>query len=352
MIIASVAGAHPPHYYSQSELIAAFQAFWAQEHHNVGRVARFHEAVLVGGRHLALPMERYPLLTGFGESNTAFIEVGTDVAERALRQALDEAGLLPTDLDAIFFTTVTGIAAPSIDARLVNRVGLRPDIKRTPMFGLGCVAGAAGVARMHDYLKAYPTHRAALVSVELCSLTLQRRDLSIPNLVASGLFGDGAAVVIGLGDEVAGDCAGPRVVASQSRFYPNTEHVMGWDIADSGFRIVLDAGVPRVAREFLGGDFTTFAEAQGFSRDDVRAWVCHPGGPKVLEAFEEALGITRDDLALTWRTLREVGNLSSASVLLVLRDTLAERRPKAGELGVMIAMGPGFCSEFVLLQFR
>lgn len=352
MIIAAVAGAHPPYYYSQSELIAAFQEFWAKEHHNVGRVARFHEAVLVGGRHLALPMERYPQLSGFGEANAAFIEVGTNVGEIALRRALDEAGLRPQDLDAIFFTTVTGVAAPSIDARLANRLGFRSDIKRIPMFGLGCVAGAAGIARLHDYLKAYPHHRAALLSVELCSLTLQRRDLSIPNLVASGLFGDGAAAVIGLGDAVAGDCAGPRVVGSLSRFYPDTEQVMGWDVGDAGFRIILDAGVPRVAREFLGADFDTFSQAFSFDRSQVGAWICHPGGPKVLEAFEEALGITRDDVALTWRTLRDVGNLSSASVLLVLRDTLAERRPEAGKLGVMIAMGPGFCSEFVLLEFR
>ncbi len=347
-LIAGTGVALPPHRYEQDALIAAFQAVWGQEHHNSRRVAQLHAAVQVGGRNLALPMERY-LDLDFTAANRAFIEVGTELGAEALSAALQEAGLEASALDAIFFTTVTGVSAPSLDARLVNRLGLRSDIKRVPMFGLGCVAGAAGLARVADYLKAYPGHTAALLSVELCSLTLQRRDLSIPNLIASGLFGDGAAAVVCRGAAVGGD--GPTILASRSVFYPDTEGVMGWDIGSSGFRIILEATVPDMVDRHIGADVAAFLAPFGLQRADITSFVLHSGGPKVLTAFESALGLQREDTALTWRSLQAVGNLSSASVLFVLRDTLRERRPPAGSLGLMLAMGPGFCSELLLLRW-
>ena len=347
-LIAGTGVALPPHRYEQEALIAAFQAVWGQEHHNSRRVAQLHAAVQVGGRNLALPMERY-LDLDFTAANRAFIEVGTELGAEALSAALQEAGLDASALDAIFFTTVTGVSAPSLDARLVNRLGLRSDIKRVPMFGLGCVAGAAGLARVADYLRAYPGHTAALLSVELCSLTLQRRDLSIPNLIASGLFGDGAAAVICRGAAVGGD--GPAILASRSVFYPDTEGVMGWDIGSSGFRIILEATVPDMVDRHIGADVAAFLAPFGLQRADITSFVLHSGGPKVLTSFESALGLQREDTALTWRSLQAVGNLSSASVLFVLRDTLRERRPPAGSLGLMLAMGPGFCSELLLLRW-
>lgn len=352
-VLASVGTAAPPHRYEQEELIAAFKANWSRMHHNAARVEQLHRAVAVGGRNLALPMERYLTLKGFGESNDAFIEVGTNVGADAVSLALSKAGLSASDVDVILFTTVTGVAAPSIDARLVNRLGLRNDIKRMPFFGLGCVAGAAGVARMHDYLRGWPDHVAVLLSVELCSLTLQRQDLSIPNLIASGLFGDGGAAVVGAGPQAAArlGLSGPRVIATKSRFYPNTERVMGWDIGDNGFKIVLSATVPDVVRQFVRDDVDGFLAEQGLTLADISSWVCHPGGPKVLEAFQECLELPPDALALTWESLQKVGNLSSASVLHVLGDTLARRRPEPGSYGLMLAMGPAFCSEIVLLRW-
>lgn len=350
-VLASVGTAAPPHRYEQDELIAAFKMFWSGKHHNAARVDQLHKAVRVGGRNLALPIERYLALKGFGEANDAFIQVAVDVGEEAVRRALDAAGLKPADVDAIFFTTVTGVAAPSIDARLMNRLGLRTDVKRTPIFGLGCVAGAAGVARVADYLRGWPDHVAVLLSVELCSLTLQPGDLSIPNLIASGLFGDGAAAVVAVGGARAGreGREGPTVVATKSRFYPDTERVMGWDIGDRGFQIVLSATVPDVVRTYARDDVDTFLAEHGLTRRDIQSWVCHPGGPKILEAFEATLELPEGALALTWESLEKVGNLSSASVLHVLGDTIARRRPPAGSPGLMLAMGPGFCSELVLL---
>jgi alkylresorcinol/alkylpyrone synthase len=210
------------------------------------------------------------------------------------------------------------------------------------------------VARMADYLRAFPDHVAVLLSVELCSLTLQPGDLSVPNLIATGLFGDGAAAVVGVGERRAaalGGLAGPRVVASKSRFYPDTEGVMGWEVGDRGFGIVLAATVPDMVLRYLGDDVAAFLAEQGVPRERITSWVCHPGGPKVLTAFEAALGVTEHDLALTWRSLRDIGNLSSSSVLFVLRDTMRERRPDPGELGLMIAMGPGFCAEMALVAW-
>jgi alkylresorcinol/alkylpyrone synthase len=190
---------------------------------------------------------------------------------------------------------------------------------------------------------------AVLLSVELCSLTLQPQDLSIPNLIATGLFGDGAAAVVVVGERRRAE--GPRIVATRSVFYPDSERVMGWDISERGFSIVLSADVPEVVRRHLRGDVDAFLEEHCLRRADIASWVCHPGGPKVLEAMEEALELPDGALALTWDSLREVGNLSSTSVLLVLADTLESRRPPAGSWGLLLAMGPGFCSELVLLRW-
>ena len=343
----------PPHRYEQDALIAAFEAVWSTRHHNARRVGQLHQAVQVGGRNLALPMQDY-LGLDFTAANKAFGEVGLEVGAAALSAALDAAGLRPRDLDCLFFTTVTGISAPSLDARLVNRLGLRSDLKRVPIFGLGCVAGAAGLSRVSDYLRGWPGHTAALLSVELCSLTLQREDLSLANLIASGLFGDGAAAVVcgGAAAEHSGSTGGvPEVLATRSVFYPDTEQVMGWDIGASGFKIILSAQVPQVVDQHMRGDVDAFLADQGLSLADIGSVICHSGGPKVLEAFERSLGLSREATALTWRSLREVGNLSSASVLFVLHDTLRERRPAPGTLGLMLAMGPGFCSELLLLRW-
>jgi alkylresorcinol/alkylpyrone synthase len=305
--------------------------------------------VLVGGRHLALPLEEYERLGSFGEANDAWIRVGQVVGEEAVRRALDGAGLAPADVSALFFVTVTGVATPSMDARLVNLVGLASNVKRLPLFGLGCVAGVAGIARAADYVRAFPGDVAVLLSVELCSLTLQREDLSIPNLIASGLFGDGAAAAVVVGSERS--ATGPRVVATRSIFYRDTERVMGWDISERGFKVVLSTDVPELTRRHLRGDVDGFLAEHGLVRSQISRWIAHPGGPKVLQAVEEALELAPDALEISWRSLRETGNISSTSVLLVLGEVLERRPPAPGSYGLLLAMGPGFCSELVLLRW-
>ena len=252
-------------------------------------------------------------------------------------------------IDALLTVSVTGIASPSLDAHLANRMHLRGDIRRTPIFGLGCVAGAAGIAQAADYVRAYPDRVAVLLSVELCSLTWQRNDLSIANLISSGLFADGAAAVVVAGGKIVAD--GPEIVDAVSSFYRNTEDAMGWDISEEGFRIVLSPEVPAIIRAKLPGDVDAFLCRHGLTRNDIGNWVLHTGGPKVLDAMAESLGLDRSACAASWNSLREVGNLSSASVLLVLEDVMLHQRPAPGTWGLLAAMGPGFCAQLVLLRW-
>jgi alkylresorcinol/alkylpyrone synthase len=349
--ILSVGRALPPHYVDQETLIAALSAYWGERHFNVGRLADVHRAAQVGGRHLALPLAEYAALDGLAKSNDVFIRVGADVGEAAVRSALAAAGLAPSDVDHLYFVTVTGISTPSLDAKLANRLGLRPGLKRTPIFGLGCLAGAAGLARASDVLRAFPGEVAVMLSVELCSLTLQRQDASVTNLVATGLFGDGAAAVVLAGGARADGAGAPRVLATRSVLYPDTEWVMGWDVVDSGFKVVLSAKVPEVIESRIGADVDAFLEDHGLARGDVRHWVAHTGGPKVLEAFRRALDLPDAAVARSWRSLRDVGNLSSASVLFVLGDLLESGEARPGDLGILAAMGPGFSAELLLLRW-
>ncbi|MHB0963221.1 MAG: type III polyketide synthase [Gemmatimonadaceae bacterium] len=340
--IAATATALPAHYASQDDILAALRDYWGAAHFNIDRLEDLHRSTQVMGRHLALPLIEYPALDSFAKRNDAWIRT-----EQAAADALRTAGLVASDIDHLFCVSTTGIATPSIDARVVNRLGFRPNVRRTPIFGLGCVAGAAGIARATDYLRAFPGQRALLISIELCSLTMQHADTSIANIIASGLFGDGAAAAILSAD----DGPGPRVVATDAVFYPDTEHLMGWDVIDSGFKLMLSPQVPTMAREHVGGDVTRFLATHGLTRHDVAQWVAHTGGPKVLEAFQEALDLPAGALDRSWKSLRAVGNLSSASVLFVLDDLLRSGTPRAGDRGVLLAMGPGFCTELALLQW-
>jgi alkylresorcinol/alkylpyrone synthase len=349
MKIASAASAFPRHYYSQDCLLEKLQTYWGDRLRNPQTLARLHRNVTVEGRYLAMPADDYYNLTTWGQANDVWIKVAEELGERSLCLALHHAGLEASSLGALFFTSVTGICSPSIDALLINRMGLPQNIKRVPIFGLGCVAGAAGIARAADYVRAYPDQAAALVSVELCSLTLQREDLTVANLISSGLFADGSAAVIVVGEEC--EVTGPQILTTRSVFYPQTEEMMGWNISEKGFRITLSPQVPVLIREHLGHDVDVFLSDHGYQRSDIKSWVLHTGGPKVLEATAAALDLHNGQLDASWDCLRRVGNLSSASVLVVLEDVMRNRRPVPGTLGLLAAMGPGFCSELVLLQW-
>lgn len=346
--IAGAAVAFTPHRYNQDEVARELTEFTDP------RFLRFAQTTGVDHRSLALPLSRYPRLSSFTEANDAYLQVAVDLGERAIRSALDEAGIAPHEVDTIVMVSSTGIAVPTIDARLMSRIGLRPNIKRVPLFGLGCVAGAAGMARVHDYLHGYPGDVAVLLSVELCSLTLQRDDTSIPALIGVSLFGDGAAAVVATGADRTPLSPrrnrAPRVLATRSRVIPETVDVMGWNVGSSGFQLVMSRDVPKMAEVHLRDEVDGFLADHRLSLADISAWVCHPGGPKVLDSIEEALGLPPEALAHSRNSMRDNGNISSASVLDVLRRTVADPPPE-GAYGVMLAMGPGFSFELLLLQW-
>ena len=302
----------------------------------------------VEGRAFALEINEYEKLENFTDFNDQWIRVALELGQQAVQKALDRAGLTPADVDLILFSTVTGLAAPSIDARLCNKMGFRSDVRRMPLFGLGCVAGAAALARATDFVRGRPKGVALVLTIELCSLTWQRDDVSLAHVISCGLFGDGASAAVVVGSEHP--ARGLTVVDTRSCFYRDTEDVMGWTIGAHGFKIVLSPSVPSVAKERLGPDCAKFLADHKLTPQDIAFWICHPGGPKVLEAARDSLGLDDEAVAISWDSLRNAGNLSSASVMLILERTLEQRPPKPGTKGVLLAMGPGFCSELLLLQ--
>jgi alkylresorcinol/alkylpyrone synthase len=319
-----------------------------------GSIERLFSRVGVEGRHLVLPRESYTGLGAFGERNALWLEHALELGHAAVEGALTRAHLAASDIALFMSSSVTGIAAPSLEARIMAARGdFAADCRRLPIFGLGCVAGAAGIARMSEYLRANPTHASMLLCVELCSLTFQLSDTSAANVIGSALFGDGAACVIMVGAQhhLARAQAGMAVVDTRSLFFPGTARAMGWDIVDSGFRIVLSACVPDLARGAFSTETRKFLLEHHLAPGDIGRWFGHPGGPAVIDAIEEGLGLARGTLDASRRTLARVGNLSSASVLVLVDEALHRDTPSGPGDGLLYAMGPGFCAEVVLLQW-
>jgi alkylresorcinol/alkylpyrone synthase len=346
--IAGVGVALPPHRYPQPELTAAFAAMCGVPAAQQPILERFHNSAGVATRHLCLPIDDYASLLDFGATNDQFLRSAVDLGAAAVEAALAKAGLTAEEVDVFVSTTVTGLAVPSLEARLAPVLGLRQDVVRVPLFGLGCMAGAAGLARLDDLLAGRPDAVGVLLCVELCSLTLQRADASTANLVASSLFGDGAAAVVLTGAHRS--TPGPEVVDSRSHLYPDTGRAMGWDFGSSGLKIVLGAEVPDLVGANLADDVKQFLAAHDLAISDITGWVAHPGGPKVLQAVQRSLGLRDSALDITWQSLQAVGNMSSASVLHVLEQTMLAP-PPAGTPGLLLAMGPGFSCELVLLRW-
>ena len=298
-------------------------------------------------RHSVFPVDYIIEPRPLGQINTEYREKAVELGLQVTAQALAQAGMAPSDIDFLITVSCTGVMIPSLDAHIATEMGFRSDVRRLPITELGCAAGAAGLARAWEYLTAFPDRTALLVAVELPTLTFQRKDFSQANLISVVLFGDGAAGVVITGREASG----PRIIASESFMFPNSLDAMGFDLRDSGFHIVLSKDVPQLIAERVKGLVDDFLARHGMTRPDVSVFLLHPGGQKLLSFMEAELELDRSDTEISWDVLRRFGNLSSASVLFILQETLARREMPSGSYGLLMAFGPGFTAEMILLQW-
>ena len=299
-------------------------------------------------RYFSRPLEWFGQEHKTEETNRIFIETATNLGAEAARGVLDRCGLKPEEIDYVVYINTTGLATPSIDARLINVLGLRRDIRRTPVWGLGCAGGAAGLSHAYHYALGHPEDRVLVVCVELCGLTFISGDYSKSNLVACALFGDGAAAAVLSGDRIEAD--GLQILATQSTFYPDSLNVMGWNVGSRGLQVVFDKRIPDIVTANAAGELKGFLECHGVRQEEVRHYLYHPGGMKVVAAYEKAYDVSSEAFALSRGVLKDYGNMSSVTALCVL-DRYMEIYPTNGAgYGVVSALGPGFCSESLLLR--
>ncbi len=308
-------------------------------------------------RQLCISPEWHRTPRSFAERNQLYVELATQYSVEVIQQCLKNEDFLaspitPDSVDAIIFVSTTGLATPSIDARIMNILPFSERLRRIPLWGLGCAGGAAGISRAFDFCKAYPTAKVLVVCVELCSLTFQTEDIRKSNIIGASLFADGAAAVLICGDEaeIALQCAVPHIVHSGSKLWPHSEQVMGWDIQNSGLHVIFQKSIPSIINRWLRPFIAEFLEEQYLAERDVAYFIAHPGGKKVLEAYEQALFLTTEQTATARMILQQYGNMSSPTVLYVLEQFMLENK-KSDEFGMLVALGPGFCGEAVLVKW-
>lgn len=345
-----IIGAHtafPKHRYSQENILEVLCAAWP-DHAEV--LQRLRKTSGVENRNLVMPLEKYRGIGGFETRNSLYIQEMLGVLEQAVLGLQEKTAFAWSDLCAIVSTTITGIAVPSLDARLMNRLPIPKNILRTPLFGLGCMGGVSSLNRAHDILKAYPDKLALVLATEACSLTFQLNDASMQNFVATSLFGDGSAAVLLAGDQhPLAKKANLKIQGVAASFYPDSERIMGWDMVDSGFKIVLSGNVPDIVRSNVGTDVSGFLEKFHLQTSDIKNIISHPGGPKVLKALAEVLDRPDSSFQHSWDSLRDQGNLSSVSVLNVLQRSMETKTMHSGPT-LALAMGPAFNSELILME--
>jgi alkylresorcinol/alkylpyrone synthase len=298
-------------------------------------------------RHSIFPLDYTIQPRPLTQTNNEYIEHAVKLGREVAEKCLERAGLRPDQIDMIITVSCTGFMIPSLDAHLINLMGFRPDIRRMPFTELGCAAGAMGLARAADYLKANPSGNVLIIAVELTSLTFQRKDISQANLISAILFGDGAAAAV-----VSGKPArGPKILVSETYTFPDSLGAMGFDLRDSGFHILLAKDVPELIGDKIGGLVRGFLDRQGRKIEDIKGWILHPGGARLLGNIETELGLCKCDTQPSWDILGSVGNLSSATILFILQEWMEKRPLQSGEYALAAAFGPGFSAEFLLLQW-
>lgn len=346
-ILAS-ATALPPHDVSQEEVRKAAAHIFSGRIADLDRALRVFDNARIDRRQFMMPLPWYLQAPSHQDRHRVYTEGGLDLLKTAAARALTRAGLAPADIAHVIFVSSTGHAAPTLDAFLINHMGFSESTSRLPIWGLGCAAGAAGLARAYDYCTARPEAVVLLVALECCSLTFMPEDLSMKNLVGAAIFADGAAAVVVAGEGATS--AGPRILATRSHLFPDTYRIMGWDFLPEGMRLVLSPRLPALVRSELPRMVDAFLEDMGLIRHDLVHYLTHPGGARVVDAFRHSLGLFAGELDQTEEILRRHGNLSSVSVLAVLERWFDSPGRRVPGHALLSAFGPGFSAEMLLLE--
>ncbi|WP_144558451.1 type III polyketide synthase [Shouchella miscanthi] len=359
--ILSVATADLPHELPQHQTMEFAKELFSESFHDIERLLKVFANGEIRKRHFSQPMEWFKNDHTLGERNRCYIEDATTYSVTAIESCLKSNTFLkksiqPTEIDAIVFVSSTGMSTPSLDARVMNKLPFRTDTKRIPLWGLGCAGGAAGLSRGYEYCLAYPESAVLVVCVELCGLTFQKDDHSKSNLIGTSLFADGVACALLVGDEspLLKERKQKQYVAiqsTQSTLMPDSEDVMGWDVQNNGLNVVFSRSIPSIVSNWLEPIVTDYLQQENVDLEDIDAFIAHPGGKKVLEAYEKALKFSSEKTALSRLVLSEYGNMSSPTVLYVLKACM-EQEHERGEKGLIAALGPGFCSEMLLVEWR
>lgn len=348
--IRKVVTENAPYYVDQEEIVHVVRNLFGEHYTDIERLLKVFGNGQIEGRYFAAPLKWFEKEQGLEEKNNLYVEEAVRMGCRAVSRCLEESGVEKNEIDAFFFVSSSGMATPTIDVRIMNELGLPPHIKRMPLWGLGCAGGASGISRAHDFCEAYPDAKVLVLCLELCSLTFQRSDLSKSNLIGTSLFADGAACVLVTGSNVQAPDGGFFIRGTQSTLMPHSEDVMGWDVKDEGLHVVFSRDIPKIIQEWLKPNVEVFLEKLGKRTSDITHFVAHPGGKKVLSAYEKSLGFSEEKTNVSRNVLARYGNMSSPTVLYVLKDFI-EKRPETGEEGLLTALGPGFSSEMLWLEW-
>jgi alkylresorcinol/alkylpyrone synthase len=348
--ILSVSHASPPNAFRQEFLKEAVAQLYADRipEADAQRIRDVFEHSRIRERSFMMPLDWYLAPRTPEERNRVYMEKGLELLVRASRGCLEDAGCPPDQVGHVIFVSTTGLSTPSLDSHLINELGLPRNTTRLPVWGLGCAAGAAGIARAFDYCLAHPDARVLLAALETCSLNFAEEDLSKKNLVAMSLFADGCAAVLVAGDAV--DSEGPRILATRSHLFPDSYRIMGWDVVEKGFRLVLSPKLPELIRAELRPLVDAFLISRDLTRSDISHYLTHPGGARVLDSIREALGLSNGGLRLSEEVLRDFGNVSSVSVLIVLERWMDDEGERTPGYGLLSSFGPGFSAELLLLH--
>lgn len=356
--IASVSTYAPPYSLAQSDLEKLTKELFQDKIARLERLLKVFKNGEIEKRHFCVPPEWYRVPHTFEERNELYIQLAIDYSVEVITGCLTNRSFLQEDIstediDAILFVSSTGISTPSIDARVMNLLPFSDQVVRIPIWGLGCAGGASGISRAYDYCKAHPKAKVLVVCIELCSLTFQKDDYSKSNLVGASLFADGAACVLVCGDDVEleQDIGIPHILGRGSKWMPNSEDVMGWNVKNSGLHVVFSKSIPVIISKWLGPFIHEFLNKHNVLPEQIDNFVAHPGGKKVLKAYEEALHLTEDHTAISREILKANGNMSSPTVLYVLEQFMLKKNIP-NTFGLLVALGPGFSGEAVLLEWR